>query len=147
MTKNGPRYLKWNSTWKAFRICMTCFRQKLTVEPGKLILSKDSHSNRPFCLTKIALPTPQRLHKDAIIGCNNFLRYSTSPWTLIMMLLWLGIVYFLCWNIEFPCAVNNGFLFWICHIEMKMPKNELKTGIFRKKCTILQQINNRWFHN
>ena len=58
---------------------MTCFRQKLTVEPGKLIPSKDSPSNWPFCLTKIALPTPQSLHRGAIIGCNNFLRFSTLP--------------------------------------------------------------------
>ena len=132
-TKNGPRYLKWTSTWKAFRICITCFRQKLTVEPGKLIPSKDSPSNRPFCLTKIALSKPQGLHRDAIIGCNNFLRYSTSPHAQSLSsdndaaVLRHG---FLCWNIAFPCAVNNGFLLWICHIYMKMPKNALKTGIF-----------------
>ena len=39
-----PRCIKWTVRLIAFRICVTCCRQKLTVWPGKLILCKKNTS-------------------------------------------------------------------------------------------------------
>ena len=64
-SKDVPRYTKWTIRLTAFRICVTCYRQKLTVLPGKLILCQKRNTLKsPFLLdlegkrlTQVSFPT------------------------------------------------------------------------------------------
>ena len=74
-----PRYTKWTARIIAFRICVTCYRQKLTVWPGKSILCKKNPQKAPFLVDTnpgyLTLEGPRRQTVDT--GST-----SGTPWNL-----------------------------------------------------------------